>query len=89
MPSVKLGVIKKKCSVLFVIINSYAGQTPKIYEIYKPGFSTKGSNRGIGLATMKTILSNYFNTVLDTTIENDTFTQTLEIIDSTKGAERK
>jgi len=81
-PIVKLGVIKKNKSVLFVVINSFIGEPPKIHEIYRSGFSTKGENRGIGLATLKDILSNYYNTILDTSIENNQFIQNIEIIDT-------
>lgn len=79
-PVLKLGVIKKQKSISFIVINSFAGETPKIHEIYIRGFSTKGTGRGIGLANLKSILSNYYNTILDTSIEDDLFIQNLEII---------
>lgn len=79
-PILKLGVIKKEKSIDFIVINSFEGKTPKIHEIFIRGFSTKGSGRGIGLANLKSILSNYYNTILDTTIEDNLFTQNIKII---------
>lgn len=78
-PVLKLGVIKKQKSISFIIINSFEGETPKIHEIYIRGFSTKGTGRGIGLANLKSILSNYYNTILDTSIEDNLFIQNIEI----------
>lgn len=79
-PVLKLGVIKKQKSISFIVINSFEGETPKIHEIYIRGFSTKGIGRGIGLANLKSILSNYYNTILDTSIEDNLFIQNIEII---------
>jgi len=79
-PVLKLGVIKKQKSISFIVINSFAGETPKLHEIYIRGFSTKGTGRGIGLANLKSILSNYYNTILDTSIEDNLFIQNIEII---------
>lgn len=79
-PVIKLGVIKKQRSIRFVVINSFEGETPRIHEMYVRGFSTKGVGRGIGLANLKSILSNYYNTILDTSIEDNLFIQDIEII---------
>ncbi|AKA69279.1 sensor histidine kinase-like protein [Clostridium scatologenes] len=79
-PILKLGIIKKQRSISFIVINSFEGETPKIHEIYVRGFSTKGTGRGIGLANLKSILSNYYNTILDTSIEDNLFIQNIEII---------
>jgi two-component system sensor histidine kinase AgrC len=79
-PVLKLGVIKKQKSISFIVINSFEGETPKIHEIYIRGFSTKGTGRGIGLANLKSILRNYYNTILDTSIEDNLFIQNIEII---------
>lgn len=79
-PILKLGIIKKQRSISFIVINSFEGKTPLIHEIYIRGFSTKGTRRGIGLANLKSILSNYYNTILDTSIEDNLFIQNIEII---------
>lgn len=79
-PVLKLGIIKKQRSISFIVINSFEGETPKIHEIYVRGFSTKGTGRGIGLANLKSILGNYYNTILDTSIEDNLFIQNIEII---------
>lgn len=79
-PVLNLGIIKKQRSISFIVINSFEGETPKIHEIYVRGFSTNGTGRGIGLANLKSILSNYYNTILDTSIEDNLFIQNIEII---------
>lgn len=76
---VKVGVINKESSTIIVIINSYSGDIPPIHQMFKEGFSTKGDNRGIGLSNMKSIINNYRNIALDTSIEEKSFIQCLTI----------
>ncbi len=46
-------------------------------EIWKKGYSTKGSNRGIGLYTVSNIIAKYESAELETMISYNTFTQKL------------
>lgn len=78
-PSLKVGIINKTNSVIIAIINSCPENTPPIYKLFEPGFSTKGENRGLGLSNVKELLKNYSNASLDTIIENGEFIQNLEI----------
>ncbi|URZ14058.1 sensor histidine kinase [Clostridium felsineum] len=78
-PSIKVALIKKRSSVMLIIINNYYGEIPAIYKIYKRGFSTKGDNRGIGLSNLKEIIGQYKNVMLDTIIEDGQFKQIIEI----------
>lgn len=83
-PSLKLGIINKKNSIVILIINSCLKENPPIYKMFENGFSTKGPNRGLGLSTLKEILSTYKNISFDTSIENEEFIQNLQIL-NTKG----
>lgn len=73
-------MIKTDNEIIFNITNSCLSSTPPIHELYKRNFSTKGSNRGIGLNNIKDIINKrYKNVLLNTTINNCTFTQELII----------
>lgn len=78
-PNISIGIIKKRNSVMIIIMNNYSGEQPKIHEIYKMGFSTKGENRGLGLSNLKEIVGIYNNVSLDTVIKEKQFIQNLEI----------
>lgn len=81
-PSVKLGIINKKNSIVMLIINSCLKDNPPIYKMFEKGFSTKGTNRGLGLSNLKEIVSNYKNISFDTSIENEEFIQYLQILNN-------
>lgn len=78
-PSLKIGFITKKNSLIIVIVNSCPKDIPSIYQIFKKGFSTKGENRGLGLNNLKEILQNYNHISLDTSLKNQEFIQLIEI----------
>ncbi len=74
-------VLKNENSVTFIISNSCSEDTPPIYKIYEKDFSTKGQGRGIGLKSVRDIISeNYNNVLLNTKIEDSIFKQELIII---------
>ncbi|NNU78601.1 GHKL domain-containing protein [Clostridium estertheticum] len=61
------------------IANSYNSNI-NISSIYKKSYSTKGSNRGIGLNNVKEIINKkYPNVLLKTSVEKDVFIQDLYI----------
>ena len=76
---VEIGIIKKKNSIIIVVLNSYKDNIPPIHQIFIEGFSTKGENRGLGLNNMKSIINQYENIVLDTSIQSKSFVQCLSI----------
>ncbi|MGL5244298.1 MAG: sensor histidine kinase, partial [Sarcina sp.] len=78
-PYIKIAIINKKNSVLFVIINNHNETLPSIDKLFTEGFSTKGSNRGLGLSNLKETLNKYNNVLLDTSLEKNCFLQKLEI----------
>jgi two-component system sensor histidine kinase AgrC len=81
-PSLKLGIINNKNSIIILIINSCQKETPPIYKMFESGFSTNGSNRGLGLSNLKEIISNYKHVSIDTSIKNEEFIQNLQILNT-------
>ncbi|HEY5524070.1 MAG TPA: GHKL domain-containing protein, partial [Clostridium sp.] len=75
----EIGFVKRNNSVMIVIVNSIVAEAPPIHKIFQKGFSTKGENRGLGLSNLREILSKYPKASLDTIIENNKFSQILEI----------
>ncbi|PRR81921.1 sensor histidine kinase [Clostridium vincentii] len=75
----EIGFIKRNNAVMIVIENSVQGEAPPIHKLFQKGFSTKGEDRGLGLSTLREILSKYPKASLDTIIENNKFSQILEI----------
>jgi two-component system sensor histidine kinase AgrC len=74
-------VYKNNYSTTFIINNSCVENTPPIHKIYEKNFTTKGVNRGIGLKSVKAILSEkYTNVYLNTSMDNFVFTQELIIV---------
>lgn len=61
-----------------LIKNSLKGEV-NISNIYKNGFSTKGEGRGIGLYSLKQIISTHKNIFLKTQVDKSWFTQILTI----------
>lgn len=55
--------------------------TPDMRMICKEGYSTKGENRGMGLAIANKIIDKYKNILHITSYEENIFTQTIEIVD--------
>lgn len=78
-PIIKIAIINKETSVLFVIINNFKEDLPSIDKLFIEGFSTKGTNRGLGLSNLKETLNKYNNILLDTSLQKNLFTQKLEI----------
>ncbi|MFW2491749.1 sensor histidine kinase [Clostridium chromiireducens] len=81
-PSLKIGIINKKNSIVILIMNSCLKENPPIYKMFQKGFSTKGTNRGLGLSSLHEVLSNYPYISLDTSIVNEEFIQNLHILNS-------
>lgn len=63
----------------FVIENSTKEKQVPISQIFAEGYSSKGEGRGIGLANVERIISEYDNVSLSTASEDYLFRQTLSI----------
>ena len=65
--------------IQLTIENSCPDKPIDIVSIFDKDFSTKGKNRGLGLATIQTILQNYTNLSLQTEYQDGVFRQILMI----------
>ncbi|MCL1699748.1 GHKL domain-containing protein [Lysinibacillus sp. Bpr_S20] len=65
--------------VLLVVSNTFDKKIAiKVHEIYQEGFSTKGENRGLGLANLRQITNDLHNVNLNTKISSPYFIQEVE-----------
>ncbi|CAG7839786.1 hypothetical protein CLOHAE12215_01201 [Clostridium haemolyticum] len=71
----------KDIDINIVILNSCTDNNININSIFKKGYSSKGSNRGIGLFNVRSILNEKYpdNTILNTYIKDNLFIQDLHI----------
>lgn len=76
---IRFAIIKSENNVIFIIKNSCTKDTPPIYKIYEKNFSTKGVGRGLGLKSVREIISEKYssNVILNTKISGMNFTQEL------------
>ncbi|MEK5183772.1 GHKL domain-containing protein [Solibacillus sp. FSL R5-0691] len=66
-------------AVLLVVTNKFnESANIKVHEIYREGFSTKGENRGLGLANLRQMKNNLQNVSLNTKISPPYFIQEIE-----------
>ncbi|MCE4992698.1 quorum-sensing sensor histidine kinase AgrC [Staphylococcus haemolyticus] len=79
---IRIAFINTDSSVMFIVMNKFKEDMPRIHELFQERFSTKGENRGLGLSTLKEITDSTENVLLDTTIENGYFIQKVEIINN-------
>ena len=73
-----IAVQKWEAGITFTVQNT-CGDMPPVYQVIKPGYSTKGANRGIGLSNLVEIVDANPNVMRETKIENGSFTQQLLI----------
>lgn len=76
---ITFGIIKNPSSIDFIVANSCRENIEPIYILNSKGFSTKGNNRGLGLAIVEELIKDNSNLILDTIVENRTFTQILTV----------
>lgn len=76
---INLAIVKKEKSKIIIIQNTYNGKKISLKKIYEGNYSTKGENRGLGLKTLKDIISNANNIVLDTKLDEKNFGQIISI----------
>ncbi|WP_412521431.1 quorum-sensing sensor histidine kinase AgrC [Staphylococcus simulans] len=81
-PLIQIGFMKSNKAVMIIVMNKCAKDIPKVHELFKESFSTKGPNRGLGLSTLREIIDQTDNVLLDTVIENHYFIQKLEIMNT-------
>ncbi|OJF71954.1 hypothetical protein A9Q68_07290 [Streptococcus bovimastitidis] len=76
---IRLAIFQTEENLHFVIENSTSDKKIVINQIFEEGFSSKGGDRGIGLANVKTILTDYPYCSLATKSDNFLFTQKLSM----------
>ncbi|WP_143314607.1 GHKL domain-containing protein [Clostridium sp. HBUAS56017] len=77
---IHLAFVKTDDSIVIIILNTCLEDSPPVYKIYDKDFSTKGTDRGIGLKTVKDMLNDsYKHILLNTTMENCIFKQEMII----------
>lgn len=81
---IRLAIFQTDTDLHFVIENSTSEKKIAINHIFEEGFSSKGSNRGIGLANVKTILRDYPYCSLTTKSDNFIFIQQLSMLKDMK-----
>lgn len=64
---------------LIIRIKNPTLQKISLHDLMRPNFSTKGKNRGFGLANVKKIVAKYPHVLNDIDLQNDWFIQTLTI----------
>ncbi|MHC5228864.1 GHKL domain-containing protein [Enterococcus sp. LJL99] len=72
-------VLYKEPSMITIIVKNPFKKSPNLNKIWQEGYSTKGSNRGLGLSNLRQIINHYQNVFIDTQIEQDQFVQRLMI----------
>ena len=77
---INIGLIKRTQSVIIVVMNT-CKEPVNLHQMSVNGYSTKGKNRGLGLANFKEIVSRYENIVCATEFKNGRYVQEIEIFD--------
>lgn len=76
---ISVAALNENSRIEFIIINSVANDAEiNINQIFDEGYSSKGSNHGLGLSTVKDLTSHYDNMLISVTL-TDTFTVILTI----------
>lgn len=78
-PHISVAFFERGESQFLVIENSISKESVTMSKIFQEGYSTKGPNRGIGLANVRQILDNYPKILLSTKMGQHNFTQILEM----------
>nr|WP_272928357.1 GHKL domain-containing protein [Companilactobacillus zhachilii] len=73
------GIMKDESSIMIIVQNSITEETPPVWKMKTPGYSTKGNNRGMGLANLTEIIDRNQNVTLETMKLNGYFLQKLNI----------
>ncbi len=75
---ISLGFVSDTNSLYYILSNSLYS-TPDCSKIYEKNISSKGTNRGLGLYTVKKIIAKNSNCKINTFIDNNIFYQEISI----------
>lgn len=76
---IRLTCFQLQHSVHLIIDNTYVGEMIPANQLFQPGFSTKGQQRGLGLANVREIIAQYPDISIETQIKGQIFSQHLII----------
>ncbi|WP_282919741.1 sensor histidine kinase [Ignavigranum ruoffiae] len=76
---IRLTCFQLQHSVHLVIDNTYQGDLVPTKQLFQPGYSTKGKQRGLGLANARELIAQYPAASLETQIKGQIFSQHLTI----------
>lgn len=82
--SLTIVVFKDQDEVTYVVQNTAREEIEPLQQLKKEGFSTRGENRGLGLANVEEILQNEPDLLLETSFAENTFIQKLTILREVK-----
>lgn len=74
-----IAIISDPTSTTFLVENTCKSDLPPLFELLKPGYSTKGTGRGLGLATLVELVSQNPNVTISTNVHENIFSQRLTI----------
>lgn len=74
-------LVRKSELYIEISISNSCAEAPDLQLIFEDGYSTKGDNRGMGLAIAKKIIDKHKNILHIASYEENVFTQTIEIRD--------
>ncbi|WP_342513717.1 GHKL domain-containing protein [Sporosarcina sp. FSL K6-1522] len=72
-PQINLALFSRDSQVVIVIENRIKENEVIIHKLFEEHYSTKGDNRGIGLFTVRKILSSYPNVMFNSRVDNEWF----------------
>ena len=75
----KLAIISGKKKLTIMIENSWMPAAIPMKKFFEKGFSTKGENRGLGLATVDELAGKYEQLELETEVDGERFIQILVV----------
>ena len=82
--SVRLAFIKEAATTTILVVNDCHHDVKPLLILQKEGFSSKGDDRGFGLANLIT-LQKQTNILVNTTVSDNRFTQEIIIPERTGG----
>ena len=76
---IKVGIMSDDSEIILVFQNSFGQSKIPVWQMKQAGFSTKGTNRGLGLSNLSEIINRNNNMTLETMIESEYFLQKITI----------